>query len=171
MQAYVLFATVRASYSTFWARLRASLIACLSRSCYTHVMIGFADTVLDPSSKGCFFYDLESTIEFYPALGAVFRIPFTYPIDLNYFRHLEGKPLATWPTIRRWLQIEFGFNHGGTDDCICVVLACLRAGGLDVPMRIVSPVELFRWLRNRKFVYATDRFSGFRIHARQLLTS
>jgi len=166
---YVFFATARVRPANFWRGHLLRFIRVLTCSPICHVAIGFDGVVLHPKFGGNEYWPLDVFVERFPTLCAVFRVPFTYAIDLSYYEYGVNVPKRPWPTVLRWLRQGSG---EWTEDCLCIALACLQAGGVDVPYDIATPVGLYRWLAHQGYPHATDLFDnreGFHDSARQLL--
>jgi len=166
--AIVYFATGRSSIPRWKYRQVSRLIRVMTVSPICHCMIGFEGAVLDPSLGGIRYWPSRLVAARYPTLHSVFRVPFRYRIDLDFFNELVGQPQPILPSLARWLKL----GHGPwVYDCLCVSLACLRAGGVDVNPHIATPAGLYRWLKKKGFAYDVrngQAESDFRVAVRRL---
>lgn len=113
-----------------------------------HVAIGYDGAVLDPTFAGNYFYAIDAYAIAYKGLIGIVEVPISQPIDLEMFP--VGKPKHAIPTIIRWWTVG---NWPVTEDCVQIVSACLRQGGVKVPDRILSPRQLFLWLMKQGYHY------------------
>jgi len=167
----VFFATARVEAGRWYYRFLSRLIRVLTHSDIAHCTVGFGGaSVLDPTFEGNVYWPLEMFLDRYPTLHSAFLVPFTHAIDLEFFGYGVGQPKRHWPTFYRWLRRGVA---PWTEDCLCITLACLMAGGVDVPERIYTPVQLHDWLTDQGYphVRASDAADArrFRDSARRLV--
>ena len=154
--AYVLFATGRDKRCGTWRNQQVSrLIRILTRSDLCHCAIAYDGAVLDPTLSGVRYYAFERAVRCYPGLYGLFRVPLIYAIDLDYFQRLTAVPQPLFP--RLWRTLDFGRGEW-VYDCLCVVLACLQAGGIPVPHNLLTPRTLYRWLIRKGYDHARTRY-------------
>jgi len=91
---------------------------------------------------GACYYEAVHFAMKYPRLAWAVNIPLACPLSLN---HYQGNgPIPIWPTFIRWIT-------GGrwpARDCVCVVVDALAASGIHAPQSIVTPANLWDWLRS-----------------------
>lgn len=131
--------------------LSAIRVIGLSRMC--HCMFGYNGVVVDPRFDGLRFLPARLVDRSYPTLCAVFRVPLKYGVDLDFFRYRVGGTMPMLPRLWRWLR---GGHGPWVEDCLCTVLACLLAGGVDVPKRICTLRGLYNWLESEGYRHVTD---------------
>lgn len=124
------------------------LVRKLTYSRLAHCSIGVDGAVLDPSIRGNRFWPFQLYIRHYPTLLWAVAVPMEGTPDLDAYPPDVSKPAM--PTVIRWLSL--GRLH--TDDCVCITSDVLRAGGVHIPERIVSPKQLFHWLTMRGYPHA-----------------
>ncbi len=93
--------------------------------------------------------------------------PLKFGVNLAYFEPWYGVPQPKWARLWRWLRAGRG---PWIYDCLCIPLACLQAGGIDVPGRIYTPQQLFDWLKGERYeceIFSTQ--DGFRTAAGRLV--
>ncbi len=120
----------------------------LSGSPLVHVAVSYRGAVLDPGLNGVRFIPEIIFAENHPFLTDIVTVPVGPGIDLDAFASTRRVP--AWPTFIRWL------TRGLTPaprDCVSIVAAVLRSGGVAVPRRITTPAQLFRWLKDHRFVH------------------
>lgn len=165
--ASILFSTGRTNQASWRNQQISRIIRICSCSRICHCAIGYDGAILDRTLNGVAYWPLDQGIELYPTLCAVVLVRFKYRINLDWpeFHNGIGVPIRTFPTLFRWLRL----GHGPwVDDCLCIVLACLQAGGVDVPRTIATPGGLYRWLKGRNYPHVTDARKNFRRAARRL---
>lgn len=131
----------------FFAKARSwqgRVIEAVTGSPVSHVAIGDCHVVLDPTLEGNRFHPFAGyVVSDRPILWAV-EVPVTRPP--HWAPHKAGRhlrPPPTLPTVLRWA------SRGliPARNCVTEVVACLRNCGVPVPPRMVSPQQLFDWLR------------------------
>jgi len=149
--AFVLISSVRNTGAP-WHRALSALISVLTLSRYTHCTLGYRQAVLDVTLSGTRYWPLDAYVRWWPSLELIFAVPLRYAINLDapIFRKGVGRKRPWWPTFWRWLVRGYAPY---ADDCLCAVLRCLLAGGLDVPWRISSPGQLVEWLKGMGYAY------------------
>ena len=133
-------------------RVQTWLIKLLSWSQIYHVAVGYDEAVINPTMNGVLYYGTDWYEENEKHLVAIFDVPITCRIDPSYFEYWVGKPIKPWPPILRWLRRGRGPL---TYDCLSIALACLDAGGVDVPFTITTPAALRRWLISEGYTCQT----------------
>ena len=130
-------------------------LAGCSRTC--HCAFGTAGIVVDMSYiNGVRFFDAEDLERFHPSVTDRFAVPLSRAPDLSLWNRYAGVPYRFMPVVRRCLSFnrtEFVY------DCVCIVLSCLRMGGVNVPTRIATPGGLWRWCRGRGYPHVERRTS------------
>ncbi len=170
--AVVLFAEHIAGNMPLHQRLLSRLIQVCSLSRIVHCAIAYDGVVLDARFGGNVYWPAHQVWRWYPGLFAVVRADFLHRIDLGYFEYGVAVRKPIFPTVWRTLAYQTAL----TDDCLCVVLACLRAGGVPAPTTTKTPAGLLRWLIRRGYPHATrgsNRNNGaeaFRDAARLCIT-
>ena len=130
-------------------RLIDVAVRVLTGSRLIHCSIGFEGGVLDPRFAGDSFWPMLRYIDDYPGLAWVVMVPLTRSINLDAISIPGPKPML--PSLARW--IAFGFTPAPRD-CVSTVSRALRAGGVRVPWRVVSPKQLLRWLIQQEYPYS-----------------
>ncbi len=128
--------------TTAYRAFLVALIQTLSRSPLVHVCIGDGSVVLDPNLLGNRYWAAIPFAMKYPRLAWCFEIRLPYPLDLE---GADTAPKAAWPSLLRWLTR----GHTEADDCVTTTADALRAAGEPVPQSVVTPQDLFDWLRSR----------------------
>lgn len=170
---YIFFTTARSRLPRWRQRQLSRLVRVLTLSRIAHCAVGYDDVVLHPTLGGVEYWPIEATIRHYPGLCALVKIPVTYGVNLQYFEPLMGVPMRGWPTFWRWLR----FGHAKWPcDCLGITLACIQAGGVDVPHSIATPSGLYRWLVKEGYETRTDREfphdpAGFQAACRHLIAT
>jgi len=116
-------------------------IRILTRSPIVHVAIAVGEVAHSPEKRGDVLWPTVLFIRDYPNLAYVIDLRLARPIQLTT-RNSERPWL---PSLLRW--ITMGLYPA--DDCVQSVSATLRAGGVPVPGRITTPVQLFTYLKER----------------------
>lgn len=157
---YIVFTDGQPALPTPWYRFLRWTIATLTRSDLIHVAVGFDDVILNPRVPGYIYHAFDAFIADYPGILKIIEVPMIHPINLGYFERYVDVPIPALPTFIRWLRRGQGL---WTSDCVCVALACLRAGGVMAPADIVSPAQLDRWLSNLEGTrcHSMTKASGF----------
>ena len=114
-----------------------------------HCSIGFDGGVLDPRIGGDSFWPILNYIDDYPGLAWVVMVTLERSIDLDDISIPGPKPVL--PSLIRWTV--FGLAPA-PEDCVSTVSRALRAGGICVPKRIVSPKQLLRWLIQQEYPHS-----------------
>ena len=162
---YIFFVTARARSGSWVGRQCSRLVRIFSLSRFAHCMVGFNGWVLDPTSKENFYWELDEVLKTYPTLEVVIPVPVDYAIDLDFCAYGVNVPKSKWKPIRRWLQFGRGKR---LEDCLCITLACLRAGGINVPIHTATPGGLFKWLTKQGYFYVRVADSQSRTLFRKL---
>ncbi len=121
------------------------LVRFITRSELAHVSIGYDGAVLHPGILDNEYWPQIAYTLKYPTLVCAFTVPLKQPIDLD--RYPSGQK-QVWPTIMRWMLRGRG---PATQDCTCIVIDCLRSGGVPVPTTLVSPQALYDWLKENGY--------------------
>lgn len=125
------------------------VVRVLTGSRLIHCSISFDGGVLDPRVAGDSFWPFLTYIDDYPGLAWVVMVPLENSIDLDDASIPGPKPVL--PSLVRW--IAFGLTPAPRD-CVSTVSRALRAGGVHVPKRVVSPKQLLRWLIQQEYPYS-----------------
>lgn len=129
-----------------------------------HVLVGDSNVVLDPTFAGNRFHSLWAFLwSDRPILWCV-EVPVTSHPDWS--RHESAtrlKPPPTLPTILRWATRGLFPAR----NCVTEVVERLRACGIAVPPRMVSPQQLYDWLRSEgHHIHDFARCTSQRAHSR-----
>lgn len=129
-------------FPVYWRdRVYQRAAVLLGRSAMSHVSIGFGGAVLSPSLAGHIFFPQIPYICRCPGLRGAFVVPVSRAPAMASFEQHPPRRKSMTRIFLRWLS-------GGrlrSDDCVEVVAAVLRTGGVDVPRNFTAPRELFKW--------------------------
>jgi hypothetical protein len=123
----------------------------VSRSDIAHVAVGYDGAVLDQAIAGGRFWPFEPFLCYYPCLIGVFVVPIRTVPDLD--RHYYPGRNPIWPTFMRW----WTFGRVQTRDCVCITVTILRDAEYIVPRNVVTPIQLYNWLKTQGFEYVPLR--------------
>lgn len=117
----------------------------LSRSDLIHVAISDTKVVLDPGIFGNVYWEAALFSLKYPRLVWCVEIRGLRDPCLARFEEPLRRTKVCLPTFLRWLT---GFRCGARD-CVTVVVSALRHAGESVPERVITPQDLFDYLKLR----------------------
>lgn len=115
-------------------------IRILTGSKIVHVCIGNHRCVLDPNVRQENLWRRDDFERMYPRISHYMLVRCRHPVIVNATRkgRLKLLPMvARFATQGVWPE---------TDDCVQVTCRVLRNAGVPVPLRMTTPIELFRWL-------------------------
>lgn len=115
-------------------------IRILTGSKIVHVCIGNSRRVLDPNVRKENLWRRDDFERMYPRISHYMHVRCRHPVIVNATR--EGR-LKVLPTVARFAT---NGKWPETDDCVQVTCRVLRRAGVPVPLRMTTPIGLFRWL-------------------------
>lgn len=129
-------------------RIYCRLIRLLGWSRWDHICVGYDQVVASAQADGYKFWAIDVFAERHPGLEVAYHVPLLFDIDLSFFEGSEAP--GFWMTLLRW------FTRGErvwTRDCVCMTIQCLVAGGIDIPVNLVSPRDVADWLFDNGYHY------------------
>ena len=115
-------------------------IRILTGSQIAHVCIGNSRWILDPNVRKENLWRRDDFERMYPRISHYMLVRCPKPVIVKSTREGRLKLLpmvARFVTNGRWPE---------TDDCVQVTCRVLRNAGVPVPLRMTTPIGLFRWL-------------------------
>lgn len=120
------------AYERRWWHLPASIV---SPRC-SHVAIEYMGVVYSPMSGGCVVCPIE---------GAGLPFAFcTFPVE-QFARHRLSRGFGVVPSFLGWAT--HGVIQGA--NCVTLIAALLRDGGVNVPRSVVTPDRMLDWAWER----------------------
>lgn len=87
-------------------------------------------------------------IDEHPSLAGYVRVPCRQAMP-NFDAVADAKPRRCLPSVLRWITR----GRWPTRDCVAVAARMLRDAGHLTPNRLISPIQLKRWLEAQGYAY------------------